>query len=549
MTYFEATEIVYKNIIHGRMDPQTDKAVKTLKNVFSEVNVDEEAIIIFGFIFQLSLENNSTFFTLQKIKDVVSSTTYSKIVSIINRQLIVNHILEPEFFELYRFTINAELAENILDEQKNYKFSVPKLSLVQLAVHALDFISQAEGKSTISAVLKYLPTLENFCPDKKIEKLQVMFPCIRDRAILYMLCGYHYNKQNNPEGVDPLIDDIVFALSKNLPEVLELMKSLKNAENILFHKGYIKTRGETILLASNGINFFFPPNDTKIIVKRKPNSTVYASSLFRVILSDSIKPELLYYSSEVREEIELIKKALEDTTFKRLQLALRNNTFISTNTGLSIFLSGGPGVGKTSLVSQLAMCTGRKILSVQISECKSSYVGESEKLIDKIFDEYEAACNDEEPYPILLLNECDALLGKRFSASSESDMMEGAIQGIFLNRLENFGGICICTSNKRLDEDFDEAYQRRFLFNLNIPALNKEDRFYLWKNKYMFNDKCAEQLSEINLSPAEMQNTMKKKILKEVINSKDISFDDFLNICKKEKEISRESIGFVRLCG
>lgn len=64
MTYFEATEIVYKNIIHGRMDPQTDKAVKTLKNVFSEVNVDEEAIIIFGFIFQLSLENNSTFFTL-----------------------------------------------------------------------------------------------------------------------------------------------------------------------------------------------------------------------------------------------------------------------------------------------------------------------------------------------------------------------------------------------------------------------------------------------------------------------------------------------------
>ena len=46
-------------------------------------------------------------------------------------------------------------------------------------------------------------------------------------------------------------------------------------------------------------------------------------------------------------------------------------------------------------------------------------------------------------------------------------MMEGAIQGIFLNRLEKLEGICICTSNKKLDEDF--AY---------LHALHSENRFW-----------------------------------------------------------------------
>jgi SpoVK/Ycf46/Vps4 family AAA+-type ATPase len=104
-------------------------------------------------------------------------------------------------------------------------------------------------------------------------------------------------------------------------------------------------------------------------------------------------------------------------------------------------LYGGPGTGKTASVKQIARTTGRAILMVDIAKIQSKWVGESEKNLSKVFEEYrngkKAFAND----PILLFNEADAILGKRFSVKSSVDKSYNAMQNILLQELEDFEGI------------------------------------------------------------------------------------------------------------
>ena len=56
--------------------------------------------------------------------------------------------------------------------------------------------------------------------------------------------------------------------------------------------------------------------------------------------------------------------------------------------GFTVLLYGDPGTGKTESVYQLARETGRSILPVEISQTKSMWFGESEKLIKGVFESY-----------------------------------------------------------------------------------------------------------------------------------------------------------------
>jgi SpoVK/Ycf46/Vps4 family AAA+-type ATPase len=81
--------------------------------------------------------------------------------------------------------------------------------------------------------------------------------------------------------------------------------------------------------------------------------------------------------------------------------------------GFTCLFYGEPGTGKTETVNLIAKETGRDIMQVDISETKSCWFGESEKLIKKIFDKYRAFVEESKVAPILLFNEADAVIGKR----------------------------------------------------------------------------------------------------------------------------------------
>ncbi|MFM8838953.1 MAG: hypothetical protein ACKOHH_10035, partial [Bacteroidota bacterium] len=77
--------------------------------------------------------------------------------------------------------------------------------------------------------------------------------------------------------------------------------------------------------------------------------------------------------------------------------------------------------------------------------------------------------------PIVLFNEADSFFQKRKSVNQSIDIAENILVTGFLERLENFEGLCFATTN--LTRGMDEAMERRWNFKVRIPlpkALTRE---------------------------------------------------------------------------
>ena len=147
--------------------------------------------------------------------------------------------------------------------------------------------------------------------------------------------------------------------------------------------------------------------------------------------------------------------------------------------GFTCLFYGAPGTGKTETVLQLARQTGRDIMQVNISEIKSMWVGESEKNIKRVFDEYRAKVEKATLAPILLFNEADAVIGKRQEGAERAvEKMENSIQNIILQEMETLNGILIATTN--LAQNMDHAFERRFLYKVKFNKPTLEARMQIW---------------------------------------------------------------------
>ena len=95
-------------------------------------------------------------------------------------------------------------------------------------------------------------------------------------------------------------------------------------------------------------------------------------------------------------------------------------------------------------VLQIARKTGRDLIQVNISDIKSMWVGESEKNIKGIFDDYRKMVKQSAKTPILLFNEADAIIGKRMVGAEKAvDKLENNIQNIILQEIEQLDGILL----------------------------------------------------------------------------------------------------------
>ena len=180
--------------------------------------------------------------------------------------------------------------------------------------------------------------------------------------------------------------------------------------------------------------------------------------------------------------------------------------------------------------------TGRDVMKVDISETKSKWFGDSEKLIKKIFTKYESLAGSAGNTPILLFNEADAILSKRLDVSDSSIAQTlNTIQNILLEELENFKGIFIATTN--LIDNLDPAFARRFLFKVQINLPGEKARKEIWKNKIDFlTSKQYQELSRrFHFSGGEIENITRKIFMHEIINFEKIVFQEILEFCAQEK--------------
>ena len=108
------------------------------------------------------------------------------------------------------------------------------------------------------------------------------------------------------------------------------------------------------------------------------------------------------------------------------------------------------------------------------------YVGESEKNVRKIFDDFKELSKKAKVDPILLLNEADQFLSSRTQGpGSSADKMHNQMQNIFLEQIEKFEGILIATTN--LLGNIDKAFSRRFNHKIEFKKPGRKQRLRLWQ--------------------------------------------------------------------
>jgi SpoVK/Ycf46/Vps4 family AAA+-type ATPase len=180
------------------------------------------------------------------------------------------------------------------------------------------------------------------------------------------------------------------------------------------------------------------------------------------IKAETIQKKELFYNEREKEKIDQFHSLVDEKHFNKIKSRLIES---GMRTGFAALFSGPAGCGKTETVYQIARQTGRDIMMVDISQTKSCWFGESEKLIKEIFTRYRNYIEKTNETPILLFNEADAVFGKRKDVSvSAVAQTENAIQNIILQELENLKGILIATTN--LTDNLDKAFERRFLYKI-----------------------------------------------------------------------------------
>ncbi len=259
----------------------------------------------------------------------------------------------------------------------------------------------------------------------------------------------------------------------------------------------------------------------------------------RLVYPDQIQKRNLFYNSSEKLQLEPIKKSLSHTSFTQLQSRLQSKNM---STGITTLLYGAPGTGKTESVYQLAKKYNRPVFKVEISETKSMWFGESQKLVKKIFTDYYTFKKTQKVCPILLFNEADAIIGKRKSAGSSSVAdTENAIQNVLLEELENFDGILFATSN--LVANLDSAFERRFLFKVKFENPSTVNAAKIWRNKLpILSAKEALQLaSQFSYSGGEMENIARKSLMDEIVFGTKPNFERILSFCENEKWSGKNS--------
>jgi SpoVK/Ycf46/Vps4 family AAA+-type ATPase len=131
-----------------------------------------------------------------------------------------------------------------------------------------------------------------------------------------------------------------------------------------------------------------------------------------------------------------------------------------------LLLYGPPGTGKTELAHHVSRHLNRPLMSKRASDLMSSWVGETEKNMARMFRE--AAADG----AVLLLDEADGFLQDRGQALRNWEVTE---VNELMTQMEQFNGVFICTTN--LIDRIDQAAFRRFGLKVRFDYLSTEQRW------------------------------------------------------------------------
>jgi AAA+ superfamily predicted ATPase len=201
----------------------------------------------------------------------------------------------------------------------------------------------------------------------------------------------------------------------------------------------------------------------QVIAEGSSNLAQRIEPMFRlddVVLPPDRKRQL----EEVVDNVRFAAKVLDGWNF-RAQLPYGR--------GVTALFHGPSGTGKTMAALAVAQKLGVEILHVDLSRVMSKFIGDTEKHIAEVFRAAESSG------AALLIDEAEALLGKRSEVNDAHDRYANIEVAYLLQRMEAFEGLAILTTNLR--QNVDTAFLRRLRFIIDFPRPDVAAREEIWR--------------------------------------------------------------------
>lgn len=439
-----------------------------------------------------------------------------------------------------QFTINESICEAILNNEPMPEIKSEITDIFELLEEIYELGQKRDDKEINSHQLfkSVVDLLEEHKDFQLLQKLQIFELDLNDKLLyLYLI----WKTITGRESCD--IERALEAFFDRPTKRVNYMQDLLVGKNALLDYKLIE------LVSSNFIN------DTEMKLTTTSNNilkecgiTVFRNNKNKdnILSPKDIPARKLIFSPTEMKQLYLLKDVLQPVQFRQTQKRLEEKHLPK---GIAALLHGAPGTGKTEVVKQIAKDTNREIMKVDISQSKSMWFGESEKVVKKIFTDYKAFMEDSDETPILFLNEADALISKRGdTGSSNTRQTENAIQNILLEELENFEGILIATTN--LAHNLDSAFERRFLFKILFNPPDLSIRAEIWKLKLpsLSIEDCNFLAEKFNFSGGQIDNIIRKSEINEIIHGEKVSLENLVVFCSQETlSQNHNEIGFNKL--
>ena len=176
---------------------------------------------------------------------------------------------------------------------------------------------------------------------------------------------------------------------------------------------------------------------------------------------------------------------------EHLPLALGEDFPGGLGCGVRAIFEGPSGTGKTLAARVLATDLGLDLYRVDLASVVNKYIGETEKNLGLILS------RAEELDIVLLLDEGDALMGRRTEVSNANDRFANLETDYLLQRLETYRGIIFVTTNA--GDNIDPAFRRRMEATVKFHLPDAGERWRLWQLHLPANHAVAEDLERVAL--------------------------------------------------
>jgi len=548
--------------------------------IYDILGVNDDEIKILQFMLDKYLDGREIVRVRYLIKEVfkiekIESLKYIKnIVHLINEGWIFDEVAIPgkkyNLLEIYNSSVSLtksfldlfdSAADKALPENKPYKeqFELLEDEFLRIGLYQKLATFRKKGLKNNFAVKKIkeeLNLVENII-EERIKKSQIHLPIVefieenelnkKEEIIFFALLKAEYLSAVGLRTPDVLLELISEDSKEKLKNVflLDEESKLMKEDIIEYEEVFTSLKGfkKQFFIKEEVINKIIHQNKKEYSIENIVKDTLFEVVNNKISLDDVVLP---------KETMEIIKNFLKQNDKKVIQRlkkwGIKKNNEISSK----IIFYGPPGTGKTMTANLIANELNKPLLTLDVSKILSMYVGESEKNVKKLFDEYYEISEKLGVKPVLLLNEADQFLSTRTTSSLNSvDKMHNQMQNIFLEEFEKFDGVLIATTN--LLETLDNAFSRRFDFKVKFEKPPFKERVKLWDLKLPKNAEYEEDfdvniLAKYELSPAQIELIIKNTALKVAIKSKPLfTIKDFIQEIEKEVTNafdSEKEIGF-----